>query len=269
MNANRIKKLVRKSRAPALLEGDDLAADILQTKPKRGPALNVFRQYSAINEFNEEGITMFCIGLGLNTTVYAQRARLLRGASADCVDLKSAPYQCPLIASRMNSEPAAAHLIQRGDDQRARFIRETPLALVMSIEHQDAFARWAYAQSHGTSIEARRQAATFLHLAAGRRPGRIKKHSTDPASLAQAFFDLVNYLLGLRKCADKVNTVQDLMSNFPDCRPVLKTIGSSPEIQVTHDCKRIAPPTAAITILIQIVGLKRSQIQKLLKPYRH
>jgi len=267
MNTGRDKQSVGEADTPAWREGDDLVADLFQTKPQRGPAGTAFRQYSAVNEFNPEGITLLGIRLGLHDTVYGQWERIARVQTSKCIDPKVAAHACPVVQTRMDGEPIPEHLVQPDDEDRARFIRDTPLALLSSIEHQDAVARWHYAELHGTP-EVRRHAAGLLQRAVGRRRGRQQTHTTDPDALAQAYFDLVAYLWAVRRCVDKVGTAAELLSIFPDCEVALRILGTNAERQASHGEVRISPPTAALTILRQMVGLGRSQLQEMLKPYR-
>lgn len=267
MKTVRNKQSAADAKVPAALEGDDMVDDLLQAKPQYGPVRTVFRQHSAINRFNPEGITLLGIGLGLHDTVYEQRVRISSIASDDCVEPVKAVDACPLLESRLDAEPTPEHLVQPGDEDRARFIRESPLALLCSIEHQDAVARWHYAELHGTP-EVRRQAAGLLQRAVARRRGRQQKHTTDPDALAQAYFDLVAYLWALRRCVDKVGTAAELLRFFPDCEAAFRILGTSADERIAPSMKRISPPTAALTILGQMVGLQRSQLQAVLKPYR-
>lgn len=247
--------------------GDDLADDLIQVTPQRGPALTVFRQNSAINEFNREGITLESIGLGLQDTVHGQRERVTRVQSIQCIDPKAAAYGCPIVQARMDAEPTPRYLVQPGDKERAKFLRDTPLALLCSVEHQDAVARWHYAALHGTP-EVRRQAADLLRRAVARGRGRQQKHSTDPGALAQAYFDLVEYLKAVRACLDKGKAKTELLFFFPDCEVAFAALGTSADEQVKRNIKHIAPVTGAITILGRMVGLKSSQLHDILKRYR-
>jgi hypothetical protein len=167
----------------------------------------------------------------------------------------------------MGVEPTPEYLIQPGDEARARFVRDTPLALLMSVEHQDAVARWHYAVLHGAA-EVRTRAAGLIKDAVARRQGRVPRHSTDPDALAQAYFDLVAYLWAVRRCIDKGQTAETLRRYFPDCDDAWAAMGTRTEERIDRNVVRISPPTAALTILGQMVGLKRSRLQALLKPYR-
>jgi len=252
----------------ALLNAEDLAADLIQVNPSKGPAATVFRQQSAVNKYNPEGITLLCIGFGLKDDEYMQRVRILSAFPRECPDPDSAVHECPLMAARFDADPTAQHLVQDGDAKRAQFIRENPLALIMSAEHQDALARWTYAKTNGNDDSVVERARELIHQAVAVRRGRRRKYELDPTSIAQAHFDLVAYLRALRECVDDVHTANKLLSYFPDCPAALAAIGSSPEKQLEPLNQRISPPTAAITILGQVVGLKRAQLQVLLKPYR-
>jgi hypothetical protein len=53
-------------------EDGKLVGDIFQTKPETGPYKKVFRQYSAMNKYNKQGITVYGILLGLKTEYQAQ-----------------------------------------------------------------------------------------------------------------------------------------------------------------------------------------------------
>jgi hypothetical protein len=272
MNATISGKTI-KMRTPAKAEtcerctGDDLADDLIQVTPQRVPARTVFRQRSAINEFNREGITLGSIGLGMYRDLYEQRVRIDRVASDKCVDPEAAEDSCPLLKSRMDAEPTPEHLVQPGDEARAEFLRNTPLALVCSVEHQDAVARWHYAALHGDQ-KVRGQAAGLLKLAVARRRGRQQKHSTDPDALAQAYFDFVEYLKALRGCLDEVKSKAELLTFFPDCNAVFEVLGTNADEQLDRSMKHIAPANGAITILGKMVGLKSAQLHDILKLYR-
>ena len=225
-----------KAKRPVEMEGDDLAADLIQATPQRGPALTVFRQNSAINKFNPEGITLQVIRLGLHDTVYGQREQVARVQSLTCINPKAAACECPIMQARMDADPTPKHLVQPDDKARATFLRHTPLALLCSVEHQDAVARWHYAALHGDQ-KVRGQAADLLTRAVARRRGRQQKHSTDPDALAQAYFDLVEYLKALRGCLDKVKSKAELLTFFPDCNAAFEVLGTNADEQLDRSMK--------------------------------
>lgn len=240
--------------------------NVFRARPRQGPLKTVFRQRGAINKYNEEGITLLSVTMGFEKRV---RLKILSMVPMTCRYTCSSICNCQLVADRFNATPSPKYVVQgRADEDRAEFIRAFPEVLLTSLEHQDAVARWTYAERYSEDAKVAADARKLLGLALAKQRGPKIKREGDPEWIAQAHADLVAYFTGLRRCVEDVTKDIDVLSFFPDCPGVLSAIGTSVEEQLSGKFNAIAPVSAADKLLGRIVGLKESQLQAVLKRSR-
>ena len=196
----------------------------------------VWRQPSAINEYNETGLSLCAISeeiedacrprsevawTRLNRTLDAQELdevhqlpeikRILEKARTDCVQTGTPldSYVSSELAHRKTwrAKPTPSHLIQQHDDYFASLIKSHPLALLKCPHAQDAWIRWSYAASFSSDTDTRKKAKSYLTSCLQKQRGRPKKSTCyDRAKLLRAYHDLTMYVNRLYGCARTIIT---------------------------------------------------------------
>lgn len=229
---------------------------------------NIWRQKSAVNEFNPDGISLAAIDLEIRAAAVIHHtplhlrddvAKRTREGDENNGELVS----CYGFSFRVYTlKEADRWAVQDGDAELANIAREHPVSLLDSAPIQSAIARWLYASWHGADPGLKKLAAELLARAQGARRGRRRQHEFVPMQLRQAYDDLVAYGSLLQKCY-KENGSDGLHRWFPDCER-LHEVG-----MLVLDAKYVrqygfpSPASIAVQYIEYCAGMSRSLIHQL------
>lgn len=196
------------------------------------------------------------------------RVKRARGRSKK---ISSSQQVNPIVWDRAKSEPTVEHLLQDGDDLRAEFIRKSPLALLRSIEHQDAVCRWRFASKCLPKGDARDRAEALLNSIEGEFLKQTKHGRFDAAQLRQAYKDIVCYTEMWFACIQTLGDQKKVKKQFPDCermKPVVTAIrvkdagDSSLSFDQIMDKVTVKPNPSdvACEYIQQVLGISRSTL---------
>lgn len=226
-------------------EDESFAADLIQFTDDNGQVR--FRQQSAINKYNPNGITLQTVQLELQPYAYDALAELPYN--------KRLSRKEPFVSAMPDDT-----LVRRQDELLAHYLAANPLVLLDRSSLRDALARWVYAAWFARSTKAREHGGRMLRIIKPTKKGPPDKCLYTPKSLAAAYDDLYEYGTGLRKCVCDANSIQDVIGFFPDCPP-LSSIGF-PILMALERRRYVlpAPNTVAASFLEHVTGLKKNSI---------
>lgn len=231
---------------------EDFAADLIQITDAKDRVR--FRQRSAKNKYNPEGITLQAVWLGLQPYAFDELA---------AVPVKTRP------STWISKAPpwAETHLVQKRDEVLARFVKANPIAMLARSSLSDTVARWTYAAWYARSPQARLHGASMLKIIKPAKQGPPDRTPYTPESLAAAFDDLYDYGTGLRRCTMAAQTEKDITRYFskPDCK-ALSSIGILTVETLERDGAGrpiyVYPSghSVAVAFLTHVTGMKRQRL---------
>jgi hypothetical protein len=183
----------------------------------------VWRQASAVNDFNPDGISLLAIDMEIRAATIHDHAPLyLQNSVAQFSKQAAAEYRedptgARIVCSTYTLKEADCRAVQDGDAGLADLARAHPLALLDCLVVQSAIARWVYASWNSADSEIKKLADDLLARAHAPKPGRKRQHDYNPAQLRQAYDDLVAYGELLHECYRKTKNNDELFRWLPDC----------------------------------------------------
>jgi hypothetical protein len=232
----------------------------------RNGGRSVWRQASAVNEFNPDGISLAAIDMEIRVAAVKHHPPLhlqddvtrLAIQPADA-DIRYAPATYPAYTLK----EADRWAVQDGDAGLAELARAHPVALIDCPVIQFAIARWVYASWNSGDPKLKKVAEGLLARARTPMRGRRRQHEYVPALLRQAYDDLVVYGTLLRKCHKRMTANDELIRWFPDCNRLHAAGMLVLDEQYIRRHGFPSPATVAVSYLAHRTGMSPALIHQL------
>ena len=266
----------------------------------------VWRQPSALNGHNPEGLSLAAIDMELDAAFGPQSdaEKLVRQQTEELmrdVHARQAPQEqgtgakiagkgrgrsgrLPLVdgarnidmpqMERLLAAPTAMYLVRDSDAALVDLIKTAPLALLQSLDAQDALARWTYAASWSLNPTVRNQAKDYLKACLPRRqgnPGKVRPHY---AKLLRAYDDLCLYVERVSLAGSILQDSKKLKDQFQDLSKLEPHLPNDnlPEYTlkelVTHGFTRPIPSDVAANYIAAYAGISASRVDDLISDAR-
>ncbi len=144
-------------------QDEDIIADLVQVSDAHGR--NHFRQYSAMNRYNPEGVTLEAIKLDLIAYVHDELHRLIK-AGHDAPNRQLPKSEADTSSLCQDELPFGSDefLIRSGDKLLASIMQSMPIAAIARADCMMAIGRWCYAAWHARSHAAKKHGQEMLEM---------------------------------------------------------------------------------------------------------